>query len=109
MAQSREAREQQVIDHQVLLSRTREIIHDYVAGQQGRTEARDSLQQSIWIRRQIADMIARSTPDELDALGLTDDMMRELRLGTSVQAAWEALHPPPLPISTAGIQPVPGV
>lgn len=105
MTRSREAREQQAIDHEVRLSRSRAIIHDYVVGQQGREEARDSWQQTAWMRGQVADMIAHASRDELESLGLTDDMIRELRLGTSLQAAWEAQHLPPDSMSPDSARP----
>lgn len=95
MASNQDRREQRIIEHEVLLSRTRAIIQDYLVARQERADARAATEQNAWMRTQVSDMIARASADELEGLGLTDELMRELRLGTSVQGVWTALHSAP--------------
>jgi hypothetical protein len=89
------SREQRIIDHQVLLSRTREIMERFAARERAWGDRREARQQTAWLRRQLADLIASASPEDLEALGVTDQAVREVRLGASVQAVWRRLHVPP--------------
>jgi hypothetical protein len=84
--------QQRIIDHEARLSRAAGLVHDYQERQRARAAARLSWEQSAWLRRQLAQMIAESPRDELHALGLTDEMVRESRLGDTLQAAWDRSH-----------------
>jgi hypothetical protein len=95
MASSRESRQQRLIEHEMRLSRTRALIDRYAAWMQERDDARDAGRETAWVRRRMAEMIAGASPDELHALGVTDEVVREMRLGTSLRDAWSRLHPPP--------------
>lgn len=87
--------EQRMLDHEMRLSRTAELVLRYRAARRARLAARAAWEQDTWMRREISEMIAAARRDELDHLGLTDDVVRELRLGDSVLEAWEKLHPAP--------------
>lgn len=89
------SKEQRIIDHEVLLSRTRETIEQYCAGRRARGERGEAAEQADWMRGRLADLIASASLDELNALGVTDQTVREMDLGASVQAVWQRLHPPP--------------
>ena len=84
--------QQQIIDHEVRLSRAAALVHEYQRRRSLRAEARLHWEQATWLRRQLAGMIADMPRDELHELGLTDQMVREARLGDSLQAAWDQAH-----------------
>lgn len=110
MAESGENREQRIIDHEVRLSRTREIVEGYAAGRRARGESREAWRQAAWMRERLAGLIAGASLEELDSLGVTDQVVRELRLGASVQAVWRRLHsspPPPTQLSPPGARRAP--
>ena len=90
-----ENREQRIIDHEVRLSRTREIVERFAAREGVWAERYEARQQTAWLRRRLIDLIASTPLEEMENLGLTDQSVRDVRLGTSVREVWERLHPPP--------------
>lgn len=81
--------DQRIIDHEVKLTRTTAALERALAGQKARGERRQALAEALWVRQQYVAML-RSARDEgeLRELGLTDEMIRDVRLGDSVSAAW---------------------
>lgn len=96
MHRSREVLEQRLVDHEVLLARTEAAIQQVRGSRQSRGERRAALQEELWVREQYVAMLrATETEQELPGLGLTDEMIREVRLGDSLAAAWHRFGPPP--------------
>jgi hypothetical protein len=91
--ESRAGYEQRRIDHEVRLSRAREVVEGYVGGRASREERRSSAAENRWFREQVAAMLAGAArEEELAGLGLSDAMVREARLGDSVAEAWARYH-----------------
>lgn len=90
--------EQRLIEHEVRLSKAREAGELYVAGRDARQDERSSVADYRWYRQQLISMLLSArTESELEGLGLSDEVMREARLGNSVHEAWAGFHPPPPP------------
>lgn len=95
----RQRLEQRIIDHEVRVARTRAAVQRVHATREAQRERRQALQEMLWLREQCVAMLrTAATEEELQGLGLTDEVMRELRLGDSVSAAWHRftrsrLHP----------------
>lgn len=83
-----------MIDHEVRLARTEAAIQRARGTRQAHGARRQALQEKLWMREQYVAMLrTASTQEELQALGLTDEMMREARLGDSLAAVWHRFGP----------------
>jgi hypothetical protein len=93
-APRRQEFEQQLIDHEVRVSRVREAGEMYAAGRDERRDSRSSLADRRWYRGELISMLAAArTEAELDGLGLSDEVVREAGLGDSLLQAWARYGP----------------
>lgn len=89
----REELEQRLIDHEVRLTRAREAGELYAAARDARKEKQSGQADRRWYREQLISMLkAARTEADLEGLGLSDEVMREARLGESVHEAWTRFH-----------------
>ena len=94
MARRREELEQRIIEHEARLSRARATIDDCLARQQARRERGQAAAETEWVREQIISMIAGAEGEqELEGLGLSDEVVRELELGSSLREVWIRYRP----------------
>lgn len=86
--------QQRMIDHEVRMSEAREIGELYTASRESRHERQISQADGRWYRGELIAMLtaARSERD-LHGLGLSDDVVREARLGDSLAEAWTRFRP----------------
>ncbi len=91
--QRREELEQKLIEHEVRLSTAREAGELYVASRAARQDERSSVADRRWYREQLISMLMEArTEADLEGLGLSDEVVREARLGNSVHEAWSRFH-----------------
>lgn len=90
--------EQRLIEHEVRLSNAREAGALYAASRDARQDRRTAAADRRWYRKQLISMLIEAgTEADLEGLGLSDEVMREARLGDTVHAAWTRFHPPSPP------------
>ncbi|MBW3570500.1 MAG: hypothetical protein KY467_05295 [Gemmatimonadetes bacterium] len=88
--------EQRLIDHEVRLSEARETGYRYTAARELRRERGSREADRRWYRGELVAMLtAARTERELHGLGLSDQVVREARLGDSLLEAWMRFHPQP--------------
>jgi hypothetical protein len=87
--------EQKVIDHEVRMSKAREVGQVYSDGRDSRTAGRSTQADRRWYRAELVGMLreARSEAD-LRGLGFSDDVVREARLGDTLLDAWARFRLP---------------
>lgn len=91
--------QQRIIDHQVLLAQAGVLREQSRIARQGRIDGRAAQGELQWLREQYLSMLrAAETEVEARQLGLTDEVVREARLGMSVADAWERTRTPPVPL-----------
>lgn len=97
MAASGKNLDQSIIDHEVRLGRMEAGLERVRASRQARDETRRAAAEARWFREQYVAMLrSAASEEELQGLGLSDEMIREARLGDSLLEAWKALRPPPV-------------
>jgi len=81
--------DQKLIDHEVRMSKMREAGEIHAAGRDSLRERQSRQADRRWYRGELVAMLtaARSEAD-LQGLGLSDDVVREARLGDSLLEAW---------------------
>ncbi|HEX6371899.1 MAG TPA: hypothetical protein VF006_23450 [Longimicrobium sp.] len=95
-AQRREDLDQRLIEHEVRLSKAREAGEQHAAFRDAWEVQQSGRADRQWYRRQLISMLAEArTEADLTGLGLSDEVIREARLGKSVHEAWTRFHPPP--------------
>lgn len=91
--------EQRAIDHEVRLARARTVLEACRIARLLRMESKEARGELLWLREQYFSMLrAAGTEQEVRELGLTDEAVREARLGATVAEAWQRVHrliPPP--------------
>lgn len=93
-AQRRKELDQRLIEHEVRLSERREAREEYAARLKVRHDQLSGHADGRWYRDQLISMLMEArTEADLSGLGLSDEVMREARLGDSVHAAWTRFHP----------------
>lgn len=93
-AQRREQLDQRLIEHEVRLSKAREAGELYALRREAREDHWSSAADRRWYREQLISMLmAAPTEADLEGLGLSDEVMRDARLGESVHEAWARFHP----------------
>ena len=106
MAQERTSEfQQRMIEHEVRLSEAREAGEEYAVRLGDRFDQQSGYADRRWYRDQLVSMLMEArTEADLAGLGLSDEVIREARLGESVHEAWTRYHPPPpqLPGWTSG-------
>lgn len=91
--QNRDEYEQRLIDHEVRISRAREAVAKYQGGRESREERRSGAAEERWFRKQLVSMLSgAATVQDLEGLGVSDEVVREARLGESVAEAWARYH-----------------
>lgn len=89
MAGRSEELEQRIIEHEARLSRARETVDDCLARRQARRERGQAAAETEWVREQIVSIIAGAADEEeLEGLGVSDEVVRELGLGSSLREVW---------------------
>jgi hypothetical protein len=100
--------EQRLIEHEVRLSKAREAGERYALGREAREDQWSSAEDRRWYREQLISMLIEArTEADLEGLGLSDEVIREARLGDSVHAAWTHFHPSPNHLTGSADGPVP--
>lgn len=90
MAASSNEQEQRIIDHEVRVAHTEALVEQTRAARRARVENRGLEAESQWFRQQYITMLrSAATSQELHDLGLTDELVRDARLGGSLTEAWE--------------------
>lgn len=88
--------EQRLIDHEVRRGRVLEARERFVASRERRQELRSRRGGLHWYRRELAAILAAArTEQELHELGLSDEVVREARLGDTLREAWGRFRLPP--------------
>jgi hypothetical protein len=104
-AQRREEFEQRLIDHEVRRGRVDEAREQFTALRESRWESRSSWEDWRWYRRELIAMLAAAgTEAELRGLGLSDEVIREARLGATLLEAWARFHLPQFAPSPASAE-----
>lgn len=86
--------EQRVINFEVLMSRTREAAVRFDAMRLGRRQRLADVQERRWYRRELIAILGSApTEREVADLGLSNEMVREARLGNTVKEAWARFGP----------------
>jgi hypothetical protein len=94
-AQRRKELDQRLIEHEVRLSERREAREQYAARVAARYDRQSGQGDRRWYRGQLISMLVEARAEaDLAGLGLSDEVMREARLGESVHEAWTRFHPP---------------
>lgn len=93
-ARSREELEQRLIDHEVRLSEARETGQRYTASLKLCQASQSGQADRRWYRGELVSMLAAArTEADLHGLGLSDEVVRDARLGKSLREAWERFRP----------------
>lgn len=93
MSGAQEDREQRIIDHEVRLSRAREAVAHTRGKREGRSTRRAAAAEQAWHRENVISMLGSvATEQELQELGLSDDVVQEVGLGDSLLRAWKAFR-----------------
>lgn len=86
--------EQRIIDHEVRLSRARESVAQCHDRQQRWSDRRAATAEQDWYREEVVSILAAATTEqELQSLGLSNRVIREVGLGESLLKAWRSVHP----------------
>jgi hypothetical protein len=94
--QRKEQLDQRLIEHEVRISERREAREQYVAGLGVRHDQQSGQADRRWYRGQLISMLMEArTEADLAGLGLSDEAIREARLGESVHTAWTRFHSSP--------------
>ena len=95
-ANRKDRMEQRLIDHEVRLSEARESGYRYAAARDVRRERHGSEADRRWYRGELIAMLTAARSErELHGLGLSDQVVREARLGDSLLEAWTRFRPQP--------------
>lgn len=87
--------QQRMIEHEVRLSEKREAGEQYTARLEARFDQQSGHADRRWYRDQLVSMLMEARAEaDLSGLGLSDEVIREARLGESVHEAWTRFHPP---------------
>jgi hypothetical protein len=93
---SKQDLEQRLIDHEVRVAWAEAALARARGARRARKERRVALREELWAREQYVAMLrTAASEEELQALGLTDEMMRTAQLGSSLAAVWHRFRPPP--------------
>ena len=99
---SRDDLEQRAIDYEVRLAHARVVQEQSRIARLQRMESKEARGELLWLREQYFSMLrAAGTEQEVRELGLTDEAVREARLGATVADAWQRVHrfiPPASPL-----------
>lgn len=94
-ARRSDAYEQRLIDHEVRRGRTNEAGALFTAGRESRQQLRGGAAEREWYRRELIAILADARSEaELHGLGLSDEVVREARLGDTLLEAWARFGPP---------------
>lgn len=87
--------EQRMIDTEVRRSVAREADEAFTAARDAHQERESSRADRRWYRGELIAMLtAAKTASDLHELGLSDDVVREARLGDTLVQAWARFRPP---------------